>query len=157
MPNRQAIIGALTQDVLGAQQFNGLRGECVNMPTDDYEAVRDAMEAVVERVARAVNWERLLREASYRHLHLHHERKDDGFVTGVCHECLVEALLADDTGAPNWEKHPVSPRRFPNLDWPTVVASNLKHREVAHWHPYMPPRKQEPATTAAEAAGDPER
>ncbi|MDX3165921.1 hypothetical protein PV516_19225 [Streptomyces scabiei] len=152
MPNRQAVIKVLAQDVVGAQRWNGLKGECVTMPTEAYYEVEDAAEAILERVARAVSWPRLLREASWRHLHLHPDKENDkeGYATGVCSECLVEALLADDRGAPDWDKHPESPRRRADFDWPTAVAANTKHRTRAHWHPYMPPAT--PAESSTEAA-----
>ncbi|QKV98145.1 hypothetical protein HUT19_41220 (plasmid) [Streptomyces sp. NA02950] len=154
MPNRKAVIKVLAQDVLGAQRWNGLLAECVSMPTEKYEEVEAAAEAILERVARAVSWPRLLREASWRHLHLHPDQENDkeGYATGVCSECLVEALLADDTGAPDWDKHPTSPRRREHFDWPTPVAANLKYRQRAHWHPYMESETKPDAAPAARPA-----
>ncbi|WP_333745576.1 hypothetical protein [Streptomyces sp. IBSBF 2950] len=148
MPNRQAVIKVLAQDVLGAQRWNGLKGECVSMPTEKYDEVEAAAEAILERVARAVSWPRLLREAASRHLHVHPdlEDKEQFLVEGVCGECLVEALLADDRGAPDWDKHPNSPRRRANHDWPTPVAANLKFRKRAHWHPYKEQETQSDTT-----------
>ncbi|MEY9842498.1 hypothetical protein [Streptacidiphilus sp. EB103A] len=141
MPNRRRVVEVLTQDAVGAQQWNGARGECVTMPTDAYYAVQDAMTAVLERVARAVDWPRLLTEAASRHLVVHPDLEPDDrhwnpAAGAVCGECLCEALLADDRGAPNWRDHPVSPREQPHTDWPRVVADNLHHRAASHYHPY---------------------
>lgn len=140
MPNRRRVIETLTQDALGAQRFNGLIGECVSMPHADYEAVRDAMTAILERVVRAVDWPRLLREASFRHdtVHPDHEpsAEDWNLATGVCGECLAEALLADDMGAQDWKRTPTIPRGHGSTDWPATVARTFHHRDRAHWHPY---------------------
>jgi len=140
------VIQVLTQDVLGAQRWHGGRGECETMPTADYEAVQDAMTAVLERVVRAVDWPRLLREAAGRHLLLHEDAEPDprewSPATGVCGECLAEALLADGIGAPDWVNHPTSPREYESHDWPAAVAEHFHHRQAAHWHPF----KDAPAT-----------
>lgn len=157
MPNRLAVINVLTQDVLGAQQWNGLRGECVTMPTDDYDAVKDAMAAILERAVRAVNWNRLLREAAGRHLQLHPDHEPDArdwnAATGVCGDCLAEALLTDDMGAPNWDEHPTSPRAHESRDWPAVVAEHFHHRQAAHWHPFKDqPTAQTPPPPRARPA-----
>ncbi|MFF9786302.1 hypothetical protein [Streptomyces nigrescens] len=147
MPNRKRVVEVLTQDVVGAQRFNGLIGECVTMPTKNYDAVQDGAAAILERVARAVDWPRLLEEASFRHMHLHPDRRPEprewSPAEGVCGECLAEALLADDIGAPNWEKHPMSPREQDGTDWPSIVAANLRHRRAAHWHPFQATRKED--------------
>jgi hypothetical protein len=140
MPNRMRVVRVLTQDVLGAQQWNGLIGETVNMPVDDYEAVEEAMTAVLERVAKAVDWPRLLKEAAWRHGFLHWDKEEAepnrSEAEGVCGECLREALLAEDRGAPDWDKHPSTPLEHEKTDWPAIVAKELEHRDAAHWHPY---------------------
>ncbi|MGW2232280.1 hypothetical protein [Streptomyces formicae] len=146
MPNRQRVVEVLTQDVVGAQRWNGLIRECVTMPTKSYEAVQDAAAAILERVARAVDWPRLLTEAAFRHQQLHPdlqpELRDQTPSEGVCGECLAEALLADDVGFPDWEKRPVSPREQDDRDWPSIVAAHLPHRQAAHWHPFKTPAKE---------------
>lgn len=140
MPNRRRVIGSLTECVLGAQRFNGLIGKCVSMPDQEYDATQDAMTAVLERVVRAVDWPRLLREASFRHDTVHPGREtraeDWNLATGVCGECLAEALLADDMGAQDWKRTPTIPREHDRTDWPAIVARNFPHRQAAHWHPY---------------------
>lgn len=140
MPNRLAVIKALTQAVLGAQLWNGLIGETVNMPTEDYERVEGASAAMLETVVRAVNWERLLMEAYWRHMRLHEDKAPEErwqpTTSEVCGECLREALLAEDRGAQDWDKHPSTPLRHEKTDWPTIVAEELEHRSAAHWHPY---------------------
>lgn len=140
MPNRLRVAKVLTQDVLGFQQWNGLLGETVHMPTDAYDAVEQAMEAVVERVAQSVDWPRLLEEAVMRHLLVHPDQEpDERRITSkdVCGECLREALLCDRTGAPAWHEQESTPLRLQKVDWPTVVQDNRKWRDVAHGHPYM--------------------
>ncbi|MEU3042244.1 hypothetical protein ACFWC2_14475 [Streptomyces diastaticus] len=140
MPNRRRVVETLTQDVVGAQVFNGLIGECVSMPHADYEAVQDATAAILERVVRAVDWPRLLREASFRHDIVHPDQEpsaeDWSPATGVCGECLAEAMLADDLGAQDWERKPTIPREHSSTDWPATVARTFDHREGAGWHPY---------------------
>lgn len=141
MPNRERISQVLTQDVVGSQVWDGLLRKCETMPTEEYYAVQGAMEAVVERVAAALDWPRLLAEASARHLILHPEREPDHQwgeeVEGVCGECLHEAFLNDDTGFAQWHLHPDSPREHADLDWPSVVARNLPHRSASRWHAYQ--------------------
>jgi hypothetical protein len=144
MPNRLAVVKVLTQAVLGAQIWNGLRGETVNMPVEDYERVEEASTAILETVARAVNWDRLLMEAYWRHMRMHEDEVPDEVpderwqptTSEVCGECLREALLAEDRGAQDWDKHPSTPLRHNKTDWPTIVAEELEHRSVATWHPY---------------------
>jgi hypothetical protein len=140
MPNRKRVVEVLTTDVLGAQRWNGRIGETVNMPTEDYERVQSAAEAILERLARALDFPRLLREASFRHEIIHPDyepsAQDWNLATGVCGECLREALLAEDMGAQDWKTHPSTPIRHGRTDWPTIVAEELEHRSAAHWHPY---------------------
>jgi hypothetical protein len=140
MPNSEAVRKVLTQDVLGGQIWNGLIGQPVRMPIDDYERVEEAAMAILERVAQAVNWDRLLMEAYWRHQRLHEDKETEErwqpTTSETCGECLREALLADDMGAQDWDRRPSTPMTRQKLDWPTVVAEELEHREVATWHPY---------------------
>lgn len=139
MPNSLAVWRVLIQDVLGAQRFNGAIGEPVHMPSDNYDLVEEACAAILERVAAAVDWERLLEEAYWRHQSLHEdfEPAKHRYTTGdVCGECLREALLNDERYSPNWEQHPSTPLTRQKVDWPSIVADNLKYRDAAHWHPY---------------------
>ncbi|MEU0949850.1 hypothetical protein ABZ379_45420 [Streptomyces canus] len=113
----------------------------MNMPTDCYDCVQDAMAALLERLTAAIDWPRLLREASFRHSSVHPDReltdREWNLATGVCGQCLAEALLADDVGAQTWVRHPATPREHQHIDWPAVVAHNLPHRAAAHWHPFQ--------------------
>lgn len=140
MPNSLAVIRVLTQDVLGNQQRNGLTDTYVKMPTQDHDRVEEAAAAILERVARAVDWDRLLMEAHWRHMELHpdHETEDRYQPTApeVCGECLREALLSEERYTPNWERSPTTPLTRQKLDWPTIVAEELEHRDAATWHPY---------------------
>ncbi|MFJ6437861.1 hypothetical protein [Streptomyces sp. NPDC091416] len=143
MPNYQAAERVLVQDTLGNQRWNGLTRECESMPTEAYREMHDGAAAIVERLAEAVNWPRLLFEAASRHMRLHPglEAEDDPLfpapVDGVCGECLHEAFLADDTGGQNWASRPTAPREHLDTDWPAIVAAVFPHRASAHWHPFQ--------------------
>ncbi|MDX3020093.1 hypothetical protein [Streptomyces acidiscabies] len=147
MPNHKAVVDALTQDVVGpGHHFNGARGEVVTMPTGTYEDVQDAMAAVLERVAVAVDWRRLLVEAAWRHLTLHPDHKEDldryvSEAENVCGECLAEALLQQRSGAPDWEREPSVEMRHQEVDWAAVVADALQHRRGAIRHRYRTPHR----------------
>ncbi|WP_030230166.1 hypothetical protein [Streptomyces sp. NRRL S-350] len=163
MPNRLAVINTLRQDVLGNQRRDERTRSYVTMPAEDVWAVEDAMTAILERVARAVDWPRLVLEASQRHAVLHPQTpatfRDWTPEIGLCRECLVEALLSDATGATNWISHPTTPREHDQTDWPSIVAAHLPHRAAASWHPYKAApaarsdqRQADPAEPGAEAA-----
>lgn len=135
-----AVVKTLTQDVVGQHVWNGARGECQTMPTEQYEAAEEAMAAVLERVVVAVDWPRLLMEASWRHMQLHPDRKETerywSEAEGVCGECLAEALLAARTGAPDWDRHPSAALTRQSVDWPQTVADSLPHRRHPIQHAY---------------------
>ncbi|MDX3260789.1 hypothetical protein PV336_16330 [Streptomyces sp. MI02-2A] len=139
MPNSLAVWRVLTQDVLGSQQRNGLTDTYIKMPTEDHDRVEEAAAAILERVAAAVNWDRLLMEAHWRHVELHPDKIEDRYqptAPEVCGECLREALLSEEPYTPDWGKYPTTPLTRQKLDWPTVVSEELEHRSVATWHPY---------------------
>ncbi|MER5356484.1 hypothetical protein ABT093_39965 [Kitasatospora sp. NPDC002551] len=140
MPNRLAVIKTLRQDVLGNHRWDERTRSYTTMPTEDVWAVEDAMAAILERVARAVDWPRLVLEATQRHAVLHPQRpatfRDWTPEIGLCRECLIEALLSDETGAANWISHPTTPKEHDHTDWPNIVATHLPHRAAASWHPY---------------------
>jgi hypothetical protein len=98
------------------------------------------MTAVLERVAKAVDWDRLLMEAYWRHSDLHEgaapKDRYQPTTADVCGECLREALLCERRGAPDWEREPNTPLTHQKTDWPTIVAKELEHRDASHWHPY---------------------
>ena len=139
MPNSQRVALCVTHAVVGVQVWNGARGECVTMPTGTYDHVMAAAAALLELVAQAIDWPRLLAEAERRHDALHDRqqaapssvrRSIAPRSTGVCGECLREALLAHgDTGHFQvWNEEPVVERRGKDVDWPVVFADALKHR-----------------------------
>ncbi|MEU2453846.1 hypothetical protein ABZ605_27685 [Streptomyces sp. NPDC012765] len=142
MPNQLAVVRVLAEDIDGPQ--DGRVGECQTMPTDLYYDVEEAMAAVLERVAAAVDWPRLLAEAAMRHSFIHtHTLEDEDrpagqgtrwecSARGVCGECLRHALLTDETGAHRWDKAPDVPLTREHLDWAPTVAAALPHR---HTHP----------------------
>jgi hypothetical protein len=146
MPNRKAVVESLRQDVIGPQHHYSF-GEIATMPVEAYDAVTDAMAAILERVAVAVDWRRLLVEATWRHMRLHPDRKEtllkyqseaDGV---VCGECLAEALLTEDRYAPDWEQNPDAEMRCQAVDWPAVVAEVLQHRRGTLEHKYRTPHR----------------
>ncbi|MFE1206374.1 hypothetical protein ACFW5V_32325 [Streptomyces sp. NPDC058762] len=145
MPNQLAVIRSLRQDVIGPQHHY-MFGEIATMPAEAYDAVTDAMAAILERVAVAVDWRRLLVEASWRHMTLHPERKEtmlqyQSEAAGVCGECLAEALLQENTGAPDWEREPNAEMRHQAVDWAAVVYDTLQHRRGAIRHKYQTPHR----------------
>jgi hypothetical protein len=139
MPNSLAVWRVLTQDVLGNQVRNGLTDTYERMPTEDHDRMEEAAAAILERVAAAVDWERLLEEAYWRHGEVHPDQVPDArrvTTSDVCGECLREALLSENRYSPNWAKHPTTPLTRQQLDWPRIVADVLPWRVVSTWHPY---------------------
>lgn len=145
MPNRKAVVESLRQDVIGPQH-NYSFGEIATMPVEPYEAITDAMAAILERVAVAVDWRRLLVEASWRHEQLHPDRVEalDRYKSeakGVCGECIAEALLSEQRYTPDWERHPEAEMRHQAVDWAATVAEVLKHRRGTLEHQYRTPHR----------------
>ncbi|MFI5990332.1 hypothetical protein ACIBAC_00560 [Streptomyces sp. NPDC051362] len=145
MPNQLAALRALRQDVIGPQHHYRY-GEIATMPVEPYEAVTEAMAAVVERVAVAVDWRRLLVEASWRHMQLHPDRVEtlDRYkseAAEVCGECLAEAFLQENVGAPDWGREPNADIRHQATDWPAAVAEALQHRRGRIEHQYRTPHR----------------
>ncbi|MFE6185417.1 hypothetical protein ACFQ6U_13430 [Streptomyces sp. NPDC056465] len=140
MPNHLAVVRSLRQDVIGPGHHYSY-GEVATMPVEPYEAVTDAMAAILERVAVAVDWRRLLVEASWRHMSLHPDRREEltryqSEAKHVCGECLAEALLQESTGAPDWEREPNAELRHQAVDWAAIVAEALQHRRGIVEHQY---------------------
>ncbi|QFG13302.1 hypothetical protein SEA_GILGAMESH_110 [Streptomyces phage Gilgamesh] len=145
MPNQLAVIRSLRQDVIGPQHHY-MFGEIATMPSDAYDDVTDAMAAILERVAVAVDWPRLLVEASWRHMTLHPDRKEERLryqseAAGVCGECIAEALLQENTGAPDWEREPDAELRHQAVDWAAIVHNTLQHRRGTIRHEYRTPHR----------------
>ncbi|MER7952011.1 hypothetical protein ABTY59_31935 [Streptomyces sp. NPDC096079] len=147
MPNRKAVVEVLRQDVIGPRHHYRF-GEIATMPVEPYDDVTDAMAAILERVAVAVavDWPRLLVEASWRHMHLHPDREEtllryQSEAAGVCGECLAEALLQENVGAPDWERNPTAELQHQAVDWAAIVASVLPHRRGTMEHHYRTPHR----------------
>ncbi|MFK0279455.1 hypothetical protein ACIQVL_03140 [Streptomyces sp. NPDC090499] len=145
MPNRKAVVESLRQDVIGPQHHYSF-GEITTMPVDPYEAITDAMAAILERIAVAVDWKRLLVEASWRHIELHPDHKEERLqyqseAANVCGECLAEALLQENVGAPDWKRERDAEMRHQAVDWAAVVAQVLQHRRGAIEHQYRTPHR----------------
>lgn len=139
MPNSLAVWHVLLQDILGAQPRNGLTDTRLNMPDDAHDQVEQATAAILERIATTVDWERLLEEAYWRHQALHEdfEPEPHRFTTkDVCGGCLREALISEQPYSPDWRRNPSTPLTRQMVDWPRIVADNVKYRDAASWHPY---------------------
>lgn len=145
MPNQLAVVRSLRQDVIGLHHHYS-HGEIATMPAAPYDAVTDAMAAILERVAVAVDWPRLLVEASWRHMRLHPDREETRLryqseAENVCGECLAEALLQENTGAPDWEREPSAEIRHQGVDWAAAVAQVLQYRRGPVKHEYRTPHR----------------
>lgn len=140
-----AVVKDLTQDVVGTHVWNGAIAECQTMPTDQYDATEDAAAAILERVAVAVEWDRLLMWAAWRHMELHPDRKETGDywseATNVCGECLREALLSQALGAPDWKQQPSAELTRAGVDWAAVIAESYKHRRGEIRRTYRMPHR----------------
>lgn len=124
MPVRTKAVTALARALDGPLHFNTLEDVAVfsrtgPMPLPDFYARYDR--AYVQ-VIDDIDWNRVLLEATSRHLDLNHRDEGyDGFttvdndgnlVTGVvCPECLTEALLR--LRLHDWHEHPKAPRTHP--------------------------------------------
>lgn len=134
MPNSERVALVLTEAVVGPQVWQ--HEACDTMPDDEYERTKLAAVGVLELVARAVDWPRLLAEAEWRHNKLHYGTCPEirgGWqpsTSDVCAECLREALLVH--GGPghtqNWVDQPEVARRAFAVDWPAVFAETIKFR-----------------------------
>lgn len=134
MPNSERVALVLTEAVVGPQVWQ--HGICDTMPDAEWERTKLAAVAVLELVARAIDWPRLLADAEWRHHKLHRGTtpKDYGsyqpITRDVCGECLHEALLAHGFPghAQDWAKEPKVTRRAELVDWPQVFAETVRYR-----------------------------
>lgn len=134
MPNSERVALTLTEAVVGPQVWQ--YGVCDTMPDAEYERTKLAAVGVLELVARALDWPRLLAEAEWRHNKLHYGSCPEirgGWqpsTRDVCAECLREALLVHGgTGhTQNWNGEPKVQRRAGHLDWPAVFAETIRYR-----------------------------
>jgi hypothetical protein len=146
MPNWLAVVRALRQDVIGTNHHYSF-GVVATMPEEPYDEVTDAMAAILERVVVAIDWRRLVVEASWRHMELHPDRKEtlDRYKSEaeevVCGECLAEALLQQETGAPDWKRHPEAKMEYQAVDWAKIVADVLQYRRGTIKHEYTTPHR----------------
>jgi len=138
MPNSERVALTLTEAIVGTQVWNGATGECRTMPDADYEATKNAAVAILELVARAIDWPRLVAEAEWRHHKLHRDRGEvvtnyggwEPTTLDLCGECLHEALLSHgyEGHTQDWVAEPKVARRAGAIDWPTIVAQMVNHR-----------------------------
>lgn len=115
MPVRKKAIANLAAGLIGDQWYR--YGICESMPHKDNRAVIELIEAIYVRLAEYIDWNRVVLEASSRHMALDHDAaENDGISLGVediCGECVCEALLALDFGGTafsKWKEEPKSPR-----------------------------------------------
>jgi hypothetical protein len=74
-----------------------------------YDAYKARYDGAYVKTIDAIDWNRLMLEASSRHLDLEHEVTDEYGL--VCPECICEALLSLKPGGWNdWASEPLSPR-----------------------------------------------
>lgn len=137
MPNSERVALVVTEAVVGPQVWQ--YGACDTMPDEEYERTKLAAVGVLELVARAIDWPRLLADAEQRHRVLHRDTCPEDpraylqpMTRDVCGECLREALLAH--GYPghsqDWKTSPTVERRAAYLDWPAVFAVSIRHRSA---------------------------
>lgn len=126
MPVREKAVDGLAHDLEGAPAFDNItftvrvNGETVTR--EEWYARRARYDdAYVRLVDRWIDWNRVLIEATSRHLMLDHPDEGyDGYMTVVdgnpvvgllCPECIAEALLAlSFGGGHDWRKSPQAPR-----------------------------------------------
>lgn len=118
----QTLAAALTggglsfNSIMGTVRIGGITGETITQ--DEYEERYDgAYVAMIEEI----DWNRVLLEASARHLELAHEDEGfDGYAVSarggiihgaICSECLNEALLSRAAGGwQDWKRNPKAER-----------------------------------------------
>jgi len=124
MPVRARVGTALAEQVVGAQVWNGLYGECKTMPTDAYDETVAVADVLYERIVDMIDWNRVLIEASSRHLNLvrdgNHRPLRYNIMEAVCGFCIQEALLTDEH-MPRHSPVPL-PRHDQGQDWLKVMA-----------------------------------
>lgn len=124
MPVRDKAVAALASALDGpGPSFNSL-DDTVKLGGQEIsrDAYHDRYTAAYIRMVDAIDWNRVLLEASARHMELEH--RDEGFdgytavsddgevIVGViCPQCLNEALLAVKQGGwTDWKREPDAPR-----------------------------------------------
>lgn len=130
MPVRRRVVTYLAEQVVGVHVWNQAVGECATMPTSAYDTNRDAVDVLFERLVCAVDWNRLMLEATARHLSSHPDMPADKRLDGLCGRCVREALLAGDR-LHNWPADGVPPdavRCDDGRDWAAALAVGLKYR-----------------------------
>jgi hypothetical protein len=105
---RNRAVAELCRAIDGALSFNAITDTAIIGPLDGPRRVMniDAYEqrygAVYEHVVKKIDWNRVILEASGRHLRVGHEDRDNGLADLICGECIEAALLAEET-FPDWE------------------------------------------------------
>lgn len=114
MPVREKAIDKALRTILAGQNmsFNNVHwtaqiGDEV-MTRDEFdERYWDPIDRVYEAVVDSIDWNRVLLEATQRHISLKHS--DEDYYGFLCPECVGEALLADTTFV-SWKTQPFVPR-----------------------------------------------
>ncbi|MFJ4680507.1 hypothetical protein [Kitasatospora sp. NPDC088783] len=134
---------------MGSHQWNYRTRSYDTIPAEVLDSVEDAATAILHRVADAVDWPRLLREAMYRHSVVHPRQSEDGGSDNVCGECLKEALLSDETGGQSWRTNAAA-RPDKDIDWPGAVHAAFPYRAASTSHPW----KNAPAPASTDAVDE---
>jgi hypothetical protein len=120
MPERREVVTFLTERVVGTHVWDGRTGEPQTIPADRWDATRDAADELWERIVAQVNWNRILIEATSRHLNIHPDLPGAALNEGPCGNCVREALLRGEDG--QWANRTTHP------DWPVVFAEHIRYR-----------------------------
>lgn len=99
----------------GYERWNGLSVRPEGWTTYETVTIEAFVDTLYEWIMDGIDWPRVIREAQSRHIHLDHEDGDDPLgldVTGICGECLAEAIMQYDFGGKlNWDEEPDIDRR----------------------------------------------
>lgn len=97
MPERHKAASWLAELFAGVQTWDGRTGECVTMPTADYDHARAAADRLFLGLVARVDWTRVLIEAAGRCVALDHEEHDTGHPYGLpCGPSVAAALMTTD-------------------------------------------------------------
>jgi hypothetical protein len=113
VPVRDKAVALVVADVHGVKSFRNLPEgwlvitETGEVPREVYDEWAREVDRHYVTVVDSIDWNRVLLEASARHIALSHEDKWDYGM--VCPECVCEALLANGTHV-DWKRQPRAPR-----------------------------------------------
>lgn len=120
MPVRDKAVSTILHVLMGdtPYHFNNVHMTATvngkKMSRDKFDEIyMDPIERIYERVVDSIDWNRVMLEASARHIALGHDEGEDRdsfpHTEDICPKCLCEALLTDDTHS-DWKSNPDAPR-----------------------------------------------